>query len=237
LLTNAPVQSPFGVYWTNLIALNFDAISSLRGKAPSCYDGVWDGLNVLQVVKGSFAGVERAFAVCVSADLSKIELWEILKSSDSEFQDNSTDPIVWEYETAAVNFYEPDPRKKDFVRLLDGELRVDQMNKTLFGLPITVAHSVRFEVFYKPDQWPDWVPWNSWTEDFDPNNGDPGFRPTMGVGEPDAEVFDETNDNPLREFTTVQFKVVITGHCRVVNNRFKATTVPEPDFAQAKTDV
>jgi len=236
LMTNAPVQSAFGVYWTNLIALNFDAISSLRGKAPSVYDGVWDGLNILQVVKGSFAGVERAFAVCVSSDLSKIELWEILKSNDSAFQDNNATPIQWRYETAALNFYEQDARKKDFLRLLDGELRVDQMNKTLFGSPITVPHAVRFELFYKPDQWPDWVPWNSWTENFDPLNGDPGFRPTMGVGEPSAEDFDETNDNPLREFTTAQLAVQITGHCRVVNNRLKGTTVPEPDFAPAKTD-
>jgi hypothetical protein len=110
------------------------------------------------------------------------------------------------------------------------------MNKTLFGSPITVPHDVRFEVFYKPDQWPDWVFWNSWTEHFDPNNGDPGFRPTMGVGEPSADDMDETNNNPLREFTTAQFAVQITGHCRVVNNRFKSTTVPEPDFAPAKDD-
>lgn len=234
LHTTSPVQSNFGVYWTELIALNFDPISSLRGKAPSVYDGVWDGLNVLKLVKGKFAGVERLFAVCVSSDLTQIELWEILKSTDTAFQDNDGTPIVWEYETAALNFYENDPRKRDFMRLLDGELRIDQMNETLFGLPITVPHTVKFEVFYKPDQWPNWVPWHSWTETFDPGT-DPGFRPTEGVGEPSPHDFDETNNNPLREATTFQFKVRITGHCRVVNHRFKSATVPEKDFASPKS--
>jgi hypothetical protein len=136
LLTSGPVQSSLGVYWQRLIALNFDPISSLRGKAPSVYESVWDGLNILKLVKGSFAGVERCFAVCVNDDLTKIELHEILKSSDSEYRDNSDTPIEWEYETAALNFYEQDPRKRNYLRLMDGEIRIDKLDKTIFNTPI-----------------------------------------------------------------------------------------------------
>jgi hypothetical protein len=219
--TANPIQSPLGVYHPKMTVLNFDQTSTLRGKAPAVYDGVSQDLNVLKFVKGKFAGVERGFAFCMSADLSAIELWEILPSNGPTAldNDNGTTPIVWEFVTAALNFYENDPRKRDFLRLLDGEIRAEE-----FSGPVT------FEAFYKPDQWPLWVPWHSWTEPFDPNNH-PGFRPTMGLGEPNSREFDNVNNRPLRECTTVQVRLRITGHCKVLAMRFLACTIPATDFA------
>lgn len=234
LLTTEPVQTSLGVCWKKLVALNFDPISSLRGKAPSVYDGIWEDLNILQLVKGTFGGTERLFAVCLSGDLSKIELHEILPSSSEIFQDDSTTPIVWEYETAAVNFYQDDPRKRNFMRLLDGELRIDQMDQTLYETLITECHSVKIETFYKTDQWPTYQPWRTVDVDYDPSSGDPGFRPALGLGEPSWKQMDDTNNRPLREGTTFQFKFRITGHCRVVGHRFKGVTIPAVDFAPVK---
>jgi hypothetical protein len=109
LRTASPVQSPLGVYHTKLVVLNFDPISSLRGKAPTVYDAVWTDLNVLQLVTGSFNGKDRALAFCVSADLSKIELWEILPSDgpDSATADEGGVPIVMDLQSGSLNFGQP----------------------------------------------------------------------------------------------------------------------------------
>lgn len=233
LFTANPQQSGIGVYHNKIIALNADPLSSLQGKAPSVYDGVWDGLNVLKLVTGSFFGVKRAFAFCLSQDLTTIELWEIKRSQDTAIDDDGQ-RITWEFESASLNFYENDPRKRNFLRLLNGEIRVDGMGITgigQFGAPITEPHEVSFSIFYRVDQHPTWVPWHSWTETFNPND-DPGFRPTMGLGEPDAKVFDETNNRPMREGTTFQIKVQVTGHCRLLSARLLGCTIPAPDFTK-----
>lgn len=236
LLTTNPTQSNFGTYWSNLVALNADAISSLSGKAPSVYDGIWDGLNILQILKGSFNGVERCFAICVSSDLTKIELWEVLKSSDMIVNDNNVTPITWEYQSAALNFYENDPRKRDFFRLIDGEIRIDKLDQTLFEQFLDEPHTVTIQSFYRSEQSIDFEPWHTDTINFDPNTTDSGYRYAIGFGEPSGREFDPINNMPLRHGSVFQFKFVITGHCRVVLHRFKAVNVPELDFAAPKDD-
>ncbi len=227
LHTANPVQSPFGVYHPKLVALNFDPLSSLQGKMPSVYDGIWDGLNVLQLVVGSFTNVERCFAFCVSQDQSKIELWEILPtdgplSLKQDVGPNGTTSIQWGSESGSLNFFEDDPRRREDLCLKDGEIRIDSM-----------VEDVKFEVSYKPDQYPTWVPWITWTEKFN-GSSDSGFRPSLGFGEPRAKPADDTNDRPLREAVTYQVKLQITGYCRILWQRFLANTVASPPFAPAK---
>jgi hypothetical protein len=61
LMTAGPSIAPErGIFHTGLIALNFDPVSTIRGKAPSIYDGLWTGLATLQLVMGRFAATERA---------------------------------------------------------------------------------------------------------------------------------------------------------------------------------
>lgn len=224
LMTANPAQAALGVYHPKLVALNFDPVSSLRGKAASVYDGIWTGLNVLQLIKGSFGGTDRVFTFCLSSDLSKIELWEILPSDGprSENTDEGNAPIVWDIQSGGLNFGQDDPRKRSLLRLMDGEIQVDR-----------ITSDVTFQAYYKPDQWPNWVPWFNWTETFDPNT-DPGFRPRMGLGEPKGSDVDNVNNRPLRESYTYQFRLVVTGHCRFLGARFKAVTAPAPAFAPPK---
>lgn len=234
LMTTGPQAANLGVYQTGIIALNNDPISSLQGKAPSTFDGLWDAPSggVLQLVTGDFAGQTRCFAFCLASDRTSIELWEIMRTDDPLFQDDSG-PIVWEIESAALNFYEADPRKRDFLTMTDGEIRVDMLGKTYGrnGSPITVEHQVFFEAFYKGDQAPDWIPWYSFTQTYDPNANDPGFRPSLGLGEPDPLPADVVNDSPQRDATTYQFKLRVTGHCRLLNTRLKAHSTATPDLA------
>ena len=223
LMTASPQQSGLGVFHTGIIAMNMDPISSLRGKAPSVYDGLWEGLNVLQLVTGKFNGTQRAFAFCLNDDLDTIELHEILPSSTTEFRDNGVDDIVFEIESPVV-FNDGDPKKHTLNTLKNGEIYIDRMQS-----------DVRFEVFYKPDQWPAWVEWHSWTETYNAAD-DPGFRPRQGIGEPTADAADTQSNRPLRNAYHYQIKLRITGSCRFLGARFFANAAPEPPFAPPKED-
>lgn len=215
-----------GVYWRGLAVINLDPVSSLRGKAPSVYDGLWTGLNVLQLVVGDFSGVERCFAFTLNLVNHEIEVWELLRDNDA-YYDADTRRITWEF-SFPIKFGQVDPKKREQLRLFDGEIHVDNM-----------LGPVDFEVFYKPDQWPCWVSWHAWKEcalaPIPTNpltaNYKPQFRPYMGLGEPSPDPCDETNNRPLREGYTFMVKIRVTGHCRFLGARFAAVTTPQPVFA------
>jgi hypothetical protein len=202
LLAAKPVQGTRGVYHTSIIALNFDPISSLRGKADSVYDGEWTGLNVLKFVTDSdgnapfFGGVQRCLAICLSQDLTKIEIHEVLSDERANLDDGTT-PISAYFESPMI-FGSSVNKGHDYLRLKYGEIAVD-------GL----VGDVNIQMYYKPDQWPNWILWNQWTETFTPNT-DPGFRPRIGLPMPSATDCDTVNNRPLREGFAFQIKVVMT---------------------------
>lgn len=231
LMTSRPVATDHGVYHRQLVALNFDPISSLRGKAPSVYDGMWSGLNVLQLIAGTFQKKQRAFAFSLNTFTDTLEVWEILPSADPAIEDDDTGtptPVVWSLESASLfNYDQKDPRFHMLKCLKDGEIYVDELKGR-----------VHFEVLYKPDQWPCWVPWHQWDVCADNEGTDdkPGFIPRMGLGEPSSSPCDSFNNRVLREFYTAQVKIIITGHCTLKGARFKAVTVPETPFAKQICD-
>lgn len=227
----APVEN-HGVFHTGIVALNFDPLSNLRGKAPSVYDGLWIGINTLQLSVGRFSSTERAFAFTYNVLPSEIELYEILPTTrdvfsttnwpeKAEILDNSQTPIIWTIETPVV-FKSKQSPIQEFHRWLDAEIAVDNMVGT-----------VDFAAFYKPDQYPCWIPWFTWSECALRSTAisRPQFRPRMGFGEPDGAPCDPTTNRPFREGYTFQVKLVIQGHCRVLALRVKATTQPQPQFA------
>lgn len=221
-----------GVYWKRIIPINFDPVSSLGGKAPSIYDSLyWTGLNIFQLVKGIFGNTERCFAFTLNNFTGKIELWEILKSSDPAIYDNDVRRVTWSID-AFLDFDQKNPQAHERLRLDNGEIIVDELQGT-----------VDFQAYYRPDDWPCWVPWFAWTEcNKNDQPGDvPSFRPNMGLGEPkpptkDAngvwQFCDPINNRPLREGYTFHFKLVVTGQCRIKGARFGAVSVPQPEWAK-----
>lgn len=238
LMTCTPVATDHGVYHKQLVALNFDPVSTLRGKAPSVYDGIWSGLNILQVLTGRFENRERAFAFTLNTFSDTLEVWEILQSSDTRSQDNKTGfiadddggivrQVVFAMESPSMfNYPATNELSRTLKCLKDGEIEVDN----LYG-------KVHFEVLYKPDQWPCWVPWHQWdTCAGNEVEGKPAFRPRMGFGEPSMSDCDPYNNRVLREAYNFQVKIIVTGQCEVKTVRLKANTVPETPFAQPVCD-
>lgn len=215
LQTAGPTVSALGVYHPTIVAINFDPLSTLTTKQPSVYDGLWNGLNVLQFLTGTFNGVERCFAFTANPTSGSIELWEILPDASNVTQDNGVTPISVDFTTADLMDTLSNKTLTDFCRLSDGELAVDN-----------VTGPVTFQVFYKPDQYAKWVPWFAWSVD-----GKSTFYPRMGLGEPDGTVYDEALNRPTRNGFSFQVRFVITGSFRFLGARFKALPEPQPDFA------
>lgn len=222
IMTVSPQASSQGVLHAGFVVLNLDPISGVAGKQNPVYDGLWTGVNTLQAVQGTFNGVDRAFAFTFNVALSKIELYEILPTGSSEF-DNGTIPIVWSFETASI--FNKDVKPRDvMVSLRDGEFSVSD-----------VVGTVRFEVFYKSDQGC-WTPWHSFSICSNVE-GDPQYFPKLGLGEPSSDDCDPILKTPLRDGYTFQIKFKITGYCRFLGARFAAVTLPTPKFKPPICDV
>jgi len=222
LFTASPQASSQGVFHTSLVAMNLDGLSSLRGKEPACYDGQWTGLNTLQLTQGLFNGTSRAFAFTFNVTLSKIELYELLPTGDQHF-DNGSVPISAIIETASMFNQDVKPHEV-FLQLLNGELAVDQ-----------IIGTVRFQVFYKPDQYGGygdetcWVPWHDFTI-CAAAGSKPLYFPRIGFGEPQSAICNGSLDAPARFGRTLQVRLQISGYWRMLNLRVAAVTQPVPQF-------
>ena len=225
-----------GVYHKGLVVLNADPLSGIGGKAPSIWEGVWLGIQPLQLVTGVFDTVQRAWAFCLNTTTNEIELRELLAEGlafdSAQYYDNTFEPITYIMESAQL-FKDSQHGDRQFKQLHNGEIFVDQ----LVGL-------VSFRVQYQPDQWPGWVDWFSWTEcarptsQSDPTkkNYQPGFKPRMGLGQPRVDDCDPCNNRPLRNGYSFQVRITITGQCRFLGARFECIPLPEPAFAPQSCD-
>lgn len=222
IYTASPQSSSQGVFHSGLVVMNLDSISSLRGKEPPVYDGLWTGINVLQLFSGLVNGAARAFAFTFNVSLSKIEIYELLPTG-SQFFDNGSVPITWQFETASLFGDEVKPKDVQ-VQLLNGEFAVDEVRGT-----------VRFEVFYKPDQYGAygesscWIPWHAFSV-CAATGSKPLYFPRLGLGEPSSDDCVGFLKVPARNAYNFQVRFVITGMCRFLRARFAAVTLPIPTF-------
>ena len=221
LLTVLPTNGPLGVFHQGIIALNADPISTLRGKSPSIYDGLWTGMNVLQLVTGVFNGVARCYAFCYDSVLSRIRLFEIQKTDAANF-DNDTIPVTYSFESAAL-FNNPKIKNEfDLIELQDGEIYISD-----------VRGVVNFEVWYRPNYSGCWTHWT--TFGICGNNTDPSkpiqYRTPLGLGSPSVQDFDPNTKQPTRIGLTFEVRFQITGSCKFRGAKFKATRVPETRFS------
>jgi hypothetical protein len=214
LTTATPVQSPQGVFHRAIVAMNLDPQSNLRTKEPAIYDGIWTGRNIFKLIVGTFNGVERAFAFTYNETTSKIGLSELQITQSANNFDNGTDRIQWSFESPAL-FYQPDTRKRELLKLADGEIFV----KDLVG-------DTRFDVYYRPDWALQWTPWHSWEVADVPN-----WQPRMGLGSPVAVDSGDKAGRPTMVGYFFQVLVIVTGACTFMGMNAFATTQPVTSIA------
>ena len=232
LHTVGPVSGSNGTYWTGLVTINFDPLSTIRGKEPSVWDsGTWVGsgstsqMQILQLSIGEVSGTERAFALTVNttASPSTIEFWEILQDGAATADNDGTNniSIPWQFDSASLRFEVP-PKERVYMQLNNGELWFDNIVGTL---------TVRAQ--YRPDQYPGWTDWAAWQTEqtSDAANSQPAFVPRQGLGEPSAIPVDYSTDRPMRNFFTLQTRLVFVGHAEFLGAYFEAKSLPMPKFA------
>ena len=216
LMTATPTQGSLGVYHTDLVAYNYDAVSSSSNKSDPVWEGTWRGLNILKVVTGFFGGVQRTFAFVLNTTSNSIELWEIEQWTGDPVFDNGSTPVTMQFETPC--FFNQTNQKSpfDLCQLIDGEIYADSMQGV-----------VNFLIEYQPDFDTEWHVWNSWSL----NAGDtPSYRTRMGFGSPPDD-FNNPMLRQTREGYFFQLRVTISGPARVRGIRLKASILPQPDFA------
>lgn len=206
-----PEQVSQGVVHKCIVSLDFDPISSLGEKSPPAYDGIWEGLDILQLFTGDFGGRERCFAMVVSRINSDLQLWELTQDQRFEAGDNR---INWYVESPAYTW----DREFDMKQLDGGELWIDKV----FG-------TVDVTVSYRVDANPCWQLWHrvrfctakSSCEDVDNPVCYPAevYRESgkfpVTLPRPPLAPCDDINSRPTNIGHQFQVKIQVHGWCRL----------------------
>jgi hypothetical protein len=209
-----------------LVSINFDLVSDLGQKTAPAWEGVWDCslIQILQLNQCRIQRTPRAFMFATGC--SGIELWEILRDNQdtADTYSNVTDGvttitrgrIVSVMETRAENYGRPDLPKN----LHMGTLGIDEIADT-----VTVVFK------FRPDQYPDWITWQTkkvcaamtqCTLPIVPEAGDCTiWRPNartyaaeIRIPQP-PETCNLIAQQPVSRANEFQFRIEITGHCRI----------------------
>lgn len=215
-----------------LAVLDFDLVTSMREKLPPAWEGIWTGLNILQILKSQNVSGERCFVIAASGENNEdIGIWELSKSMKNDSSLSESTDIQWSFESRAYNFENPFGLK----RLDSGDLFVDRMSGT-----------VQFDIRYRPDQYPGWVQWNSWSECATvgscdvpfpcvPKNRQPQYRTKMRLPTPSDDC-ERAIGTQYRNLFEVQVRFSAQGYCRVKSIRVHAYDVQEQTVGACLTD-
>lgn len=212
--TALPYETPVGVAHKAVGPLDLDIISSfedkLQGAPIPAWEGVWEGLNILQLFVADFGGLDRAFAAVFSEADGTIQLWELTSAERFENGDNR---VTWQIEWPAFSFDDPTELKE----LQTADIWIDRLSGT-----------VDFELWYKVDFDPCLHFWNKWQKcvardscEFDPTPicypitpYNTGYEIPMRMPHPPREC-DTLGNHPAYQGRFFQPILRIKGFCRV----------------------
>jgi hypothetical protein len=157
LQTALPRQVSQGVVHDALIPMDFIPISSFGAGRQPIWQGMFEGLQILQLFTGDFGGRERSFAVVVSKKDSSFEIWELTDFLRTDFNDPVQTPanearVTMVAETPAFTWADSG-WETDLKKLVSMELMFDK----LYG-------TVEITVEYRVDMDPCWKLWRKWKE-------------------------------------------------------------------------
>ena len=210
LQTALPIQRPQGVVHQALAVLDFMPINSFGEQKSPVWQGMYEGLDFLQLFVGNFGGRERAFGAVVSRTDGTINLWELTDYSKTENGDNR---ITWIIEFPAFTW----GQEFNLKELVSAELWIDK----LFG-------EVEFTMEWRPDGDPCWKLWQKWKACSARNSSEDAFNPisypltpyresfraTMTLPKP-PQTCESITGRPAHVAYQFQPRLTIKGWCRV----------------------
>lgn len=215
LETALPYRCPVGVAHRAIAPLNFDVISSLSGQVSAsagtltsypAWEGMWEGLNILELFDGDFGGLQRAFAVVWSDAEQAIQLWEI---SVADKWDKKSNRVLWYAEFPAFTF----GNELDLKKLVSGEVWID----SLWGEAI-------LKVEWRPDGYVCWIPWHEWkvcsesdpvpTPQYPEGINRLSYAQMMSLPVPPAD-YSAPSGRPSNQGYQFQCRITVKGYCRL----------------------
>ena len=139
-----PILTSQGTIHQALSSIDFEPISNFETQTSPIWEGMYEGLDILETFSGVFSGKERAFAAVVSRTDSSIQLWEL--TADERF-DNTDNRIQMQAEMPAYTWGNEFSLKQQ----ISAELWIDR----LYG-------EVVFLLEYRPDGESCWQKWHEW---------------------------------------------------------------------------
>lgn len=213
--TILPFQTPVGVAFQAIAALDTDPVSTLQDAKPPVWDGLYSGLDILQIFSGDFGGLERCFAVVHSRIDGGIYVWELTSSARFDANDAR---IVMEIETPAFDWTDAGSNPLQLKELDGLDLWLDKV----FG-------EVIVQLQFRPDEDQCWYDWSTEvicaarTCAEDPNT--PACYPTspksdqyrmpISFPKPTNAKCSVGNSRPVTWGGKFQLKFTIKGWCRV----------------------
>ncbi len=220
--TALPFSTPVGTAHKALIPLNFDVISTLDTKLAPVWEGMYEGLDTLEIASIDFGGRQRAFITAWSETENVIQLWEMTDFSRFEDVDNR---VSWYVEFPAFTWGDEFMLKK----LVSAELWLDKLLGTVY-----------FQMDYRVDGDPCWYPWHKWQECtaknacedvHNPTGCSPypiplreSFRQTVTLPKPPV-VCERVSGRPSYIGYQFQPRLTIKGWCRIRGVLLKAERV------------
>lgn len=230
IMTCLPQADPvFGVYHLGLVALDFNWVGGIGQKFPPAWEGVWTGLKVLQIMTVRVNSIDRCFAFVANQSAQQIEIWEITRDQQFDFDGTTQMPIQWILELPSVSFAGPTSAPTDWKRLINGELWIDRVNGQVSSF-----------VEYRPSLEPIWYPWNqvsicTTAQDcatttchaIQPYQAQSFDRLALGVPQTDVNPSQNTMSNWAYDFQT---RLTNVGFFRLKTFRFQAEPKDEKPF-------
>lgn len=96
LMTTSPQWRGTYCYHKGLVVLDSTPESNIQGKAPPIWEGLWTGLNIVQITKGIFGKEERCFALVREIDdtiygrVNAVDGNEITVQNPDDFEEGKT---------------------------------------------------------------------------------------------------------------------------------------------------
>lgn len=220
LMTASPYRSfEHGMVHRGLAVLNFDSVSGLREQDVPAWEGMWTGLQILQIFKATIDRVERCFIAELSSD-NTIRLWEQTKEDKFDSVDNL---VSWIVEYRGMGCEDDGWYLKE---LSSGDQWIDRLTGTL-----------EINAFYRPDDYPIWVAWDSGSRCANYLLDDPSgetlpvpkreqYRPRVQFKFPDNGC-EEANNKVFRNGFKFNVRLELSGFARLDRFRLNAHKVPE----------
>lgn len=208
----------YGVAHRGLGVLDFNPVGSMFDRGQPSWDGLWTGLQILQILTVNCSGIVRCFIFALNSSY-EIEMWELSKSAR---YDNISDAIDWTIETRAFGFKDQSEFLKQLARC---ERWFDQ-----------VSGVVTFDIDYRPDSFWGWLDLDTGSvcattnlctaPGCAPSSPQLQYRPRKISAAPEDDC-EECVSKPYKNGFEFQFKLVMSGAARIRRFRAVATEIAE----------